>query len=168
MSRVRRFYERRARAEAARLQDGWYRRLERDIIQAEWLLGWALLTQSPAEAEQHLTEALTRCRRINLIELEPDILLAWARWHHAAGHSKEAREQTAEALAIADRSNHRLVQADARNLLARLALEAGNRAEALQHAETAKERAWCDGPPHCYKPALDEAESLIKAVGRVP
>jgi hypothetical protein len=23
------------------------------------------------------------------------------------------------------------------------------------------ERAWCDGPPHCYKPALDAAERLI-------
>ena len=34
---------------------------------------------------------------------------------------------------------------------------------ARHHAETAKERAWCDGPPHCYKPALDEAEHLIAA-----
>jgi hypothetical protein len=137
------------------------RRYERDIIQAEWLLGWALTEQSPAEAETHLTEALTRCRRINLVEFEPNILLAWARWHRAAGHASEAREHAEEGLAIADRCEYRLVQADAHNLLARLALDAGDRAEARRLAEIAKERAWCDGPPHCYNPALDEAEELL-------
>ena len=45
---------------------------------------------------------------------------------------------------------------------ARLALDAGNRTAARQHADIARERAWCDGPPHCYKPALDEAEGLLK------
>jgi hypothetical protein len=25
----------------------------------------------------------------------------------------------------------------------------------------AKERAWCDGPPHCYRKALDEAEAML-------
>jgi hypothetical protein len=139
------------------------KRIQRDIIQAEWLLGWALIEQSSTEAEQHLTEALTRCRRINLIEFEPDILLAWTRWHRAAGHPKEAHECAKDALAIADRCEYRLVQADTHNLLARLALDAGDRAEARRHAEIARERAWCDGPPHCYKPALDEAESLLKA-----
>ena len=29
------------------------------------------------DAETYLAKALTRCRRINLVELEPDILLAW-------------------------------------------------------------------------------------------
>ena len=133
----------------------------RDIIRAEWLLGWALIKQSPSEAEAHLTEALTRCHRINLIELEPDILLAWARWHRAATHASEACDRAGEALAIADRCEYRLVQATAHNLLARLALDADNRDAARRHAEIAKERAWCDGPPHCYKPALDEAEKLL-------
>lgn len=118
--------------------------------------------QSPAEAEAHLTEALTRCRRINNVEHEPDILLAWTRWHRAAGHPKEARDCVDDELAIADRCEYRLVQAAAHNLLARLALDAGERAAARRHAEIARERAWCDGPPHCYKPALDEAESLLK------
>jgi tetratricopeptide (TPR) repeat protein len=136
-------------------------RVERDIIRAEWLLGWALIEQSPADTEQHLTEALTRCRRINNVDHEPDILLAWARWHRASGHSKEAGECVSDALAIADRCEYRLVQADAHNLLARLALDADERAEARRHAEIGKERAWCDGPPHCYKPALDAAEKLL-------
>ena len=150
-----------------------YGKIERDIIWAEWLLGAALVALAPkekarqtknlAEAERHLTEALTRCRRINLVEMEPDILLAWARWHRARGNAPQAQEHAQEALTIADRCEYRLVQADAHNLLARLALDAGEPDVARQHAEMAKERARCDGPPHCYQPALEEAERLLKA-----
>jgi hypothetical protein len=35
---------------------------------------------------------------------------------------------------------------------------------AREHAEKGKERAWCDGPPHGYKPALDEAERLLREI----
>jgi hypothetical protein len=110
------------------------------------------------EAASHLTEALTRCRRINLVELEPDMLLAWARWHRLQGNA-------AQALAIADRCEYRLKQADIHNFLAQLALDAGDRAAARREAEIARERAWCDGPPHCYKPALDEAARLLAEIG---
>jgi tetratricopeptide (TPR) repeat protein len=142
---------------------------ERDIIRAEWLLGAALVAQAAnndhntllTEAEPHLTEALTRCRRINLVELEPDILLAWAKWHYLQGNPAQARADAGEALAIAERCEYRLKQADIHNFLARLALDAGDRAAARRHAEIARERAWCDGPPHCYKPALDEAERML-------
>ncbi|MBI3913274.1 MAG: hypothetical protein HY327_03705 [Chloroflexi bacterium] len=138
---------------------------ERDIIRAEWLLGAALVMEEKDlnAASTHLTEALTRCRHINLVEFEPDILLAWARWHRIREmDAKEAKAFAEEALAIADRCEYRLKQAEIHNFLARLALDAGNRAAARQHAEIAKERAWCDGPPHCYKPALDEAERMLK------
>jgi len=137
------------------------KRFERDIIRANWLLGWALIQQSQSEAEAHLSEALTRCRRINLVEFEPDILLAWARWHLASGNTAQAREHAEEALTIADRCEYRLVQADVHNFFAQLALDAGDRPTALHHAEIARERAWCDGSPHCYKPALDEADALL-------
>jgi hypothetical protein len=148
---------------------------EINIIRAEWLLGAALVAQaadgensraSLAEAESHLTEALIRCRRINLMEFEPDILLAWAKWHHLQGNAAQARADAGETLAIADRCEYRLKQADIHNFLARLALDAGDRAAARRHAAIAKERAWCDGPPHCYKPALDEAERLIGELAR--
>jgi tetratricopeptide (TPR) repeat protein len=142
---------------------------ERDIIQAEWLLGWSLIHQSPAESETHLTEALTRCRRVNLIEIEPNILVAFARWHRAANNHPLALAHVQEALALADRCEYRLVQADCHNLLAQLALDSGNRATAIHEAEIAKERAFCDGPPHYYKPAYDEAESILKrASGKAP
>jgi tetratricopeptide (TPR) repeat protein len=148
---------------------------ERDIIQAEWLIGAALVAQAEGvedmrslltEAEAHLTAALTRCRKINLIELEPDILLAWATWHRHSGNAAQARADANEALAIADRCEYRLKQADIHLFLARLAMDAGQRAEARQHATTAHARAWCDGPPHCYKPALDAAAQQLAAIGQ--
>jgi hypothetical protein len=75
-------------------------------------LGSALIGESLPEVETHLSEAITRCRRINLVELEPEILLAWARWHRGSGNPAQARKDAEEALAIADRCGYRLVQAD--------------------------------------------------------
>ena len=145
--------------------------VERDFVRAGWVIGAALTALGLdedaqrdtllAEAEQHLAEALTRCRRINMVDHEPDILLSWARWNRARGNTKEAVEYAQEALAIADRCEYRLNQADIHNFLARLALDAGGRQAARHHAEIARERAWCDGPPHSYKPALEEAELLL-------
>jgi tetratricopeptide (TPR) repeat protein len=167
------------------------RQNERDRIRAEWLLGWSSTFQVSSSrfqgtgaepqlgtwkvepgtlrtAEQHLTEALTRCRRINMVDHEPDILLAWARWHHAAGHTEQAHQYAQEALAIAERCEYRLKQAEIHNFLARLALGGGEREAAKAHAATAYERAWCDGPPHCYKPALDEAAGMLRELGVEP
>lgn len=138
--------------------------VERDTITAEWLLGATLVRdgQDLGAAANHLTEALSRCRRINLLQLEPDILLAWAQWHYFTGNHQDARVFAHEALDIADRCEYRLKQADIHNFLARLSLDANDREEALKHAGIAKERAWCNGPPHCYKPALEAAEAILK------
>ena len=73
-----------------------------------------------------------------------------------------------EALAVADRCEYRLCQADVHNFLAELALDANDAAAAAEHAQTAHERAWCDGPPHCYKPALDRAAALLTQLGITP
>jgi tetratricopeptide (TPR) repeat protein len=145
--------------------------VERDFVRVQWLLGWAHVAlaivdkshraEHLAEAETCLTEALTRCRRINNVESEPDILLTWARWHRAKGDRKSARAAALEALSIADRSEYRLVQADCHNFLARLALDSGDDNAARKEAEVARERAGCDGPGHSYKPALDEADRLL-------
>ena len=54
-----------------------------------------------------------------MVDHEPDILLAWARWHLAQGNRDEARQQAAEALAIAERCEYRLEQAEIHNFLAR-------------------------------------------------
>jgi hypothetical protein len=99
---------------------------------------------------------------------EKNLFLAWAEWHQLKGDTVEARATAQEALAIADRCEYRLKQADIHNFLARLDLEAGDRTSASRHARTACERAWCDGPPHCYKPALDEAQRLLDQLGVAP
>jgi len=152
--------------------------VERDFVRSEWLLGAALTGLAVAsskkqdklltEAEIHLTEALRRCRRINLVELEPDILLAWSEWQKAKGKKEEAKRSAKEALAIADRCEYRLKQAEIHNFLAGLTLAENDRKTAQHHAAIAYERAWCDGPPHCYKPALEQAEKLLKELGVVP
>ncbi|MCP4694897.1 MAG: hypothetical protein GY859_43115, partial [Desulfobacterales bacterium] len=42
--------------------------VERDYVGAHWLLGAAhRVNGHPSEADRHLTEALTRCRGINLV-----------------------------------------------------------------------------------------------------
>ncbi|MHC4177092.1 MAG: hypothetical protein ACYSWU_06280, partial [Planctomycetota bacterium] len=152
--------------------------VERDFVHAERLLGCALVELAAVqtdrhdehltEAEEHLTDALSRCRRINLVELEPDILLAWARWHRLRGDTDVAHDRAREALSIADRCEYRLKQAEIHNFLAQLALDADDRAAAEHHARTAHERAWCDGPPHCYKPALDQAAATLEQLGIDP
>jgi len=154
------------------------RGVERDLVWAVWLHGSALLCIATAEwrrraerlkeAESDLTEALARCRRINLIEVESDILLSWARWQRLKRNAGLARRDAEEALRIADRCEYRLKQADCHNLLAALSQQEGATEAAINHAQTAYERAWCDGPPHCYKPALDEAERLLKSLGAEP
>jgi tetratricopeptide (TPR) repeat protein len=134
------------------------------VVHTEWLLSAALRARGElAQAEEHLDEALRRCRRINLVELEADILLELARVVGAthASPRQEALSLAQEALEIAERCGYRLKQADCHNFLAQLALEAGNPDEARQHAEAARDCAECDGPPHRYEVAYQEAERLL-------
>jgi tetratricopeptide (TPR) repeat protein len=163
-------------------------KVERDIIEVEWVLGAALLLEGADlnSSYTHLSEALTRCRRINLTESEPDILLAWARWYRARGNHSEAKGYAEEALAIADRYEYRLKQAEIHNFMAEWWFEEVDRrreskdqrstgdlpklAEAIQHAaqhaEIAKERASCDGAPHCYKLALEDADAMLQRISK--
>ena len=60
--------------------------IERDYVRAHWLLGAALAADGDLDgADRHLTEALARCRGINMVDLEADILLGLARvrWEQA-------------------------------------------------------------------------------------
>jgi tetratricopeptide (TPR) repeat protein len=137
--------------------------VERDYVRAHWLLGAAHLAGGnlPA-ADEHLSEALTRCRSINNVQLEPDILLAIARLRLAQDNPTEAQTRAAEAQGISERSGYVLTDADARLVLARLAQQAGNAAEARQQAEAARQLASCnDLPDHCYRVAYDEASALL-------
>ena len=148
---------------------------ETDHIIAEWMIGQALIYMSfnspdkrdelLLEAEIHLKEAIIRCHNVNLVESEPGILLSMALWHYAKGERKLAEDLAEEALSIANRCEYRLNQAEIHNFLARLYLDQDDKIGATQHVQIAFERAWCDGPPHCYKPALDTAKELLEGLG---
>jgi tetratricopeptide (TPR) repeat protein len=136
------------------------KKVERDVIRAEWLLGAAYLMKGDTiEAEKHLTEALTRDRKINLVELEPDILLEFAKLSFKQNYKKESLEKAEEALQIANRCEYRLKQADIHNFLAEYHINEGDLKKAKEHAEKAKERAECG-----YKPALEKAEKLLAEI----
>ncbi|MEW6103251.1 MAG: tetratricopeptide repeat protein [bacterium] len=130
------------------------RHYERDIIRAEWLIGSAYLAKGDLnKAESHLNEAIIRDRRINLVELEPDILLAIAKLRFAQGHRDEAEKLAKEALDIATRCEYRLKQADIHIFLAEFYLSTKDPAQAREDLELAKERAACG-----YQPALNKAK----------
>jgi len=137
---------------------------ERDYVQAYWLLGAAhRLNGDLAEAERHLSEALTRCRNINLVEFEADILLDLARLRADQNEREEALRLAEEALLIAERSDYVLQGAGVHLFLAQTALKDGDRATAVEHAKEARRLATCDGPPdYTYTVAYDEAGALLR------
>jgi len=144
--------------------------VERDYILAHWMLGAAnrVAGQNDA-AERHLHESLERCRRINLVEFEADILIDLARLRAATGAPDEAQRLAEEALLITERSGYVLQGADAHLELAKLALARGDKATALTHATEARRLATCDGPPdYTYKAAYDEAGVLLAQLGKKP
>jgi tetratricopeptide (TPR) repeat protein len=123
------------------------------------------------EAERHLTESLTRCRGINLVEMEADILIDLARLRAATDGREEAQRMAQEALEIAERCGYVLQGADAHLELAKLALARGDKTAALAHAREARKLATCDGasqgdvPDYTYKVAYDEAGALLVQLG---
>ena len=137
--------------------------VERDYVRAHWLLGAAhRVAGQPEEAERHLHEALERCRRINLVDHEADILIDLARLRATNGAPDEPRRFAEEALVITERSGYVLQGADAHLELAKLARVRGDAAAAQAHAQQAKDLATCDGPPdYTYKAAYDEAVAFL-------
>lgn len=135
---------------------------QQDIIRAEWLLGAAHLARGDlSEAEVHLCEALMRDRRIDLVIVEPDILLELAKLRFAQARKEETLKLAGDALAVANRCEYRLQQADIRNFLGKFYLAARDFSKAEEHVEIAKERAACG-----YKPAMDKAEELWRQIGK--
>ena len=139
-----------------------------DIIRADWLTGLAITAsgmvedrKSMNEAEASLAGALVRCRRINLTFYEAHILLAWARWHHLVGARDLAESCAQEALEIATRCEYRLSQAEIYNWFAGFVRQAGDQERSRHWARLGYDRAWCDGPPHCYFAELTRAQSFL-------
>ncbi|MEO1211585.1 MAG: TIR domain-containing protein [Cyanobacteria bacterium J06638_20] len=139
---------------------------ERDYIDAHWLLGAAhRFTPDLSQSDHHLSEALRRCRAINLVDIEANILLDLARLRRDQGNLAEALRLAEEARAIAARSGYVLQGADIRLFLAELAQTAGNLDEARQLAQEALRLATCDGGEYVYRVAYDEAMAMLSQLG---
>ncbi len=151
---------------------------EHDYVRSGWLLGAAHVAMAQDatdhkqhhldKAERYLSDAMSRCRRNDLVGFEPDLLVTLARWNRLAGKPELAAKSARDALAIADRCDYRLKKAEAHNFLARLAVESGDTQTAQASAEIAWNCADCDGEPYCYKPARDEADRMLVELGVKP
>ena len=136
--------------------------VERDYVRAHWLLGAAhRLTSEFSASDHHLNEALRRCRAINMVDHEANILLDLARLRREQGHLPEAQRLAEEARAIAVRSGYVLQGADSHLFLAELAQAAGNLSEAQALAQQALKLATCDGGEFGYRVAYDQAVALL-------
>ncbi len=147
----------------------------RDYIRAYWLLGAAHRANGDlTEAEKHLGEALRRCRAINMVDHEADILLEVAKLRHAQSESGEALRLVQEALTITERSGYVLQGADVHLFLAELALaglklpgeeELSDQDAAKLHAEAALKLAHCDdGPPALLQGRLRGSTAFVGAI----
>lgn len=138
--------------------------IPRDLVRAYWLLGAAhRLSDNHADSERCLSEALQRCRRINSVDVEADILIDLARLNAATDQRITACQLAEEAISIADRCGFALQAADAHLELAKVAASNGDQPAANRHAQEACRLATCDGlPDHTYKVAYDESVALLK------
>jgi tetratricopeptide (TPR) repeat protein len=140
--------------------------VERDYVRAHWLLGAAhRLTPNLPASDHHLSEALRRCRAINMVDHEADILLDLARLRRDQGALPEAHRLAEEARTIAARSGYVLKGADCHLFLAELAQAAGNLDEARQLAQAALQLATCQDGEFVYRVAYDEAVALRLQLG---
>ncbi len=140
--------------------------VERDYVRAYWLLGAAhRLIPNLSKSDHHLSEAIRRCRAINCVEAEADILLDLARLRRDQGNPTEALRLAEEAQRIATRCGYVLQGADIHLLLAELAREDGDLERARELAQEALRLATCDGGEYTYKVAYDEAGALLEQLG---
>jgi tetratricopeptide (TPR) repeat protein len=135
-----------------------------DYVHAYRLLGAAYRANGELnKADENLSKALSRCRKINVVSEESDILLELAKLSYARKDFINAKEKVEEALRIAERCGYVLQGADVNLFLAQYALEQENdKARGKQYAETALRLATCDGPPYYYKVAYEEAKRLLE------
>jgi tetratricopeptide (TPR) repeat protein len=152
---------------ASCLDSAYYKR---EATSALYRIGYLQCIEGESEkAQVNLEKALQSCRSVRLTDLEPDVLLALAKFHSTRASPKERASQEVEhyaqeALTIVERCGYRLKQADIHSFLARWKLDADHLTEAHHHACLARDLAWCDGPPNAYQSALDEANEILREI----
>ena len=140
--------------------------LERDFIRAARRQGGAAMELNDfSTADERLHHALTRARKVNLVEEELPALVALAELRRRQGEEKAARELLDDVWEAAERGPYPLFHADACNVLAEVERDVGNREAAVEAAGRAYELAWCDGPPFAYHWGLERARGLLRELG---
>ena len=134
---------------------------ERDFINAARVQGEAALGLNDfANADERLHHALTRARKVNLVDEELPALVALAELRRRQGDAA-ARELLEDVWEAAERGPYPLIHADAWNVLAQVERDAGNEGAAAK----AYRLAWCDGPPFAYHWGLERARGLLRELG---
>jgi tetratricopeptide (TPR) repeat protein len=139
---------------------------ERDLIEAARRQGAAALGLGDfTTADERLHHALTRARKVNLVEGELPTLVALAELRRQQGDWGVARELLGDVWEAAERGPYPLFHADACCVLAEIERDEGNNDKAVEAARRAYELAWCDGPPFAYHWGLERARGLLRGLG---
>lgn len=141
-------------------------RFECDFIRAARLHGAAALGLDDFDiAVERLHHALNRARAVNFAEEELPALTALAELHRRRREFDSARELLEQVWVAAERGPYPLFHADARNVLARIEQDQGQREAAIAAAEHSYRLAWCDGPPYAYHHGLSNAREILQSLG---
>ena len=145
---------------------------EIDFIRAARLHGTTALGLNDLDvAADRLQHALTRARAVSLVEQELPTLTALAELHRRKNEPATARELLSQVWDAAERGPYPLFHADARNVLAQIELDQGNRAAAIAAATKAYTLAWCDGISadgkvcYAYHYGLTNARNHLRELG---
>jgi tetratricopeptide (TPR) repeat protein len=142
------------------------RNYEGDFIHAARAQGAAALgLHDFAAADERLHHALTRARRVNLVEEELPALVALSELRGKQKKPDEAREFLEDVWEAAVRGPYPLFHADAFNVQAQIERDARNHQKAIEAASKAYRLAWCDGPPFAYHRGLITAQKHLQELG---
>lgn len=137
----------------------------RDFIRATRLKGAIYLKKNNlARAEQCLLSALEQAKKANYAEGKLPALIGLTELEGKRGNFKRAREYLKRVWRPAQSGPYPLIQADAKNMLAQIERDEGNKDAAIEAAREAYILAWCDGPPFVYRQGLDNALVHLRAL----
>ena len=141
-------------------------RVEIDFIRAARVRGEAALGLNDLEvADERLSHALARARAVDRADEELPTLVALAEVRRRQANPSGARQLLEDVWEPAELGPYPLLHADARDVLARIERDEGNKPAAVEAATAAYRLAWCDGPPFAYHWGLEAAKAHLAALG---
>ena len=117
-------------------------------------------------ADERLSHALARARAVDRADEELPTLVALAEVRRRQANPSGARQLLEDVWEPAELGPYPLLHADARDVLARIERDEGNKPAAVEAATAAYRLAWCDGPPFAYHWGLEAAKAHLGGIGR--